>query len=209
MEFSKINFSAIPLPIYFLLLGLIIVVSCLIKQIPTPWGNVEVAQKLSIGRIVGIAIGFLIILLTLFTTISYPSTSNSEKAPKGPNAVGAISTVGPTPTNSTTTCYGQAQHIDPIAVSSTVVRLHIDYSVTNTSLCMDINFKPVKANSNIKARVVFLDVATGETKGHGAWVPLSSSEWTVLATDIKRETRYTLEFQADSGQGIVEGCLAA
>jgi hypothetical protein len=107
-------------------------------------------------------------------------------------------------------CYDQAKSIGSMPVVSTPVFLSGSYSVDPASACQDINFKPAQPSSQIEARVVFLDVNTGEVKGYGrTWVPLKSSGWMILAMQIKRGTRYTLEFRTTSGNGVIEGKLAA
>jgi hypothetical protein len=107
-------------------------------------------------------------------------------------------------------CYDQAKSIGSMPVVSTPVFLSGSYSVDPASACQDINFKPAQPSSQIEARVVFLDVNTGEVKSYGrTWIPLKSSAWMILATQIKRGTRYTLEFRTTSGNGVIEGKLAA
>jgi regulation of enolase protein 1 (concanavalin A-like superfamily) len=65
------NWSAIPLPMWFLILGCAIVLISLLKEIPTPWGNTELIR--GAGRVAVFVLGIVIIVSSLFIELFPPN----------------------------------------------------------------------------------------------------------------------------------------
>ncbi len=161
-------------------------------------GSQSVRQKWYQSRWKSIGVGAMIVVLLGAIVLGY-------------NFYASAASDEPDSGGQTQQCHStQAKSIGPVTVSLSSPRLPTTYVVDLTSPCWDISFKPVKANSQVEARVVFLDKTTGAVKGYGErWRSLASSTWIVLAKGIVRTTHYTLEFRGFTEKVVIEGEIAA
>lgn len=163
------------------------------------WRPPSRIRRLAVG--LSAIVFFLVVMMLFFLSRGFPNLN-----PESDITV----TKGVTATETPSGCYSQKHHVGPflVPVGEKEPKRTTTYVVEATSSCADINFKPEQNNNQIQVRVVFLDRNTGKDIRSGLWQKLSGTDWIVLASSIKRETHYVLEFSAISGSEIVEGDVA-